>query len=441
MYSLIIEQIINNSDYQDLDLAFQDQLNDSKLVSGVTYWTNDLFENHSFNNQTISPNWPCSSFNLGFFGSTTIYLSFVQSQFCDRNINFFNDFSETFWSEYEPIHEVTNDYGNIADGKTHLDSVAEAVFNAVLGALESFVKAVKELASKALNWIWGMLRSLINRIMKPINEAMKSLFNSVISILLEFYGMNSGDQTEGRQDAATYTVNSLLTAFLACVLLGVLTTVFIALYAADLTLGAILKVVSGGMAGVVGEFIKPLIISLIISTIISMLLKIEEYTPNNEVDHWSIIQPIIQYPTVAISKSHVDLQVATFGIVKALGGLIKLLLSPQKGGTTFKTLIKLTIFKSFFFAVLSFTFELFKSAINQISPAAFFLDILSLILSLVSIYEAFKGKVTPQELAAEKIQLGFTKWVVKALAVMAFIFPLHGLLTTPYLGGYSTFWG
>jgi hypothetical protein len=249
MYSLIIEQIICNSDYQNLDLAFQDQLNDSKIVSGVSYWTIDFFENHSFNNQTVSPNWLCSSFYLGFIDPTTNSLSFLQSQFSDRNINFFNDFSETFWSEYEPIHEVTNLYGNVADGKTHLDSVAEAVFNAVLGALESFVKKVTELASEFFNWIWNYIKQITKPIWKPIDDAIQSAKNKVI----EFTNLNINYFVIGRgahEFSALQNILFLLMYYIILALLSVTLTLAIIFMVIMGVLNGITSMLSGGFSSI-----------------------------------------------------------------------------------------------------------------------------------------------------------------------------------------------
>jgi len=195
----IIEQMINIPDYQITDSDFQDQLYDSKIMSGFSYWTIEPFENHPFNNRTLSPNWPLSSFNPGLIDTTTISLSFLQNQFCDQDINFCIDFPGTFWSKYEPAGEVTNKYHIVADGKTHLDSVAEAIVKAILKALEAFVKAVTELLSKLFNWVISLVYKLFSPLIDKIKEINLRIYNS-LSKFIEV-NLNAIQNITGRQSS------------------------------------------------------------------------------------------------------------------------------------------------------------------------------------------------------------------------------------------------
>jgi hypothetical protein len=89
-----------------------------------------------------------------------------------------------FLTEFIPLGDfwitIIFDEVFFIDGKTHLDSVAEAVFNAVLGALESFVKAVKELASKVFDWIWNAIKGLFKPIIEPISKAFQQFVNYIL---------------------------------------------------------------------------------------------------------------------------------------------------------------------------------------------------------------------------------------------------------------------
>ena len=66
-----------------------------------------------------------------------------------------------------------------------MDSVAEAVIKAILAALEAFVKAVKELASKALDWIWDMMSKFIDVVFQPLINAINTFVQGFSDRLLK----------------------------------------------------------------------------------------------------------------------------------------------------------------------------------------------------------------------------------------------------------------
>jgi len=105
-------------------------------------------------------------------------------------VNFDIDLSSQFDFGNDIIILVIEEHGNIVDGKTHLDSVAEAVVKAILSALVAFVKAVTELVSKALDWIWKLISSIfkgpIDNIAKMIEKEVNKILTFISNLLSIF---------------------------------------------------------------------------------------------------------------------------------------------------------------------------------------------------------------------------------------------------------------
>jgi hypothetical protein len=157
-------------------------------------------------------------------------------------MHFSADVIGAFWSGYDIKVTVADKNGNGVKGKTHLDSVAEAVFNAVLGALESFVKAVKELAAKALTWLWNLLSAMLNKAIKPITDAIKNAFKEIaielhnifteISIFVKAIGSGRGSIFDGmikiiNENLLTFAkkINSLKNFFIFALILDIVVQV------------------------------------------------------------------------------------------------------------------------------------------------------------------------------------------------------------------------
>jgi hypothetical protein len=149
---------------------------------------------------------------------------------------------------------------SINDGKTHLDSVAEAVFNAVLGALESFVKAVKELASKVFDWIWNVIKEKINYVMKPVLDAIQKWKVSWATLFDELYVEYKATNTISKflQNKFVNLWDSpLATAIL--LLMAIITVIICIITPFTITVSSLIGLVVG--------FITPLIASTIIGII------------------------------------------------------------------------------------------------------------------------------------------------------------------------------
>ena len=173
-------------------------------------------------------------------------------------VNFDIDLSSHFDFGNDIIILVIEENGNIVDGKTHLDSVCEGVVKAILAALESFVKAVKELASKAFNWIWNMIKDKINSVANGFRQAIKPMLELIIKTYNSMIDSVLGANFH----------NSILGAFTGpwMDILMVLQIVLMAIY-------IIITILSSG----IGAFIMTLVQNFIVDLIIQLILGAAKY--------------------------------------------------------------------------------------------------------------------------------------------------------------------
>jgi hypothetical protein len=182
------------------------------------------------------------------------------------------DLIGAFWSGYDIKVKTADKNGNGVKGKTHLDSVAEAVVKAILSALESFVKAVKELASKAFDWIWKLIKDMFDTISKPFKDGINNFLIKIANIVYQI-ATSLGNPSSGRQDDEDLTIQSFIKLF---VLFG---SLFLIIYTILFTLVVIETIVTAltmpGVSIAIKEliwlFIKP-ILQMIFGIIAAALL-------------------------------------------------------------------------------------------------------------------------------------------------------------------------
>ncbi len=159
---------------------------------------------------------------------------------------------EWLGSGYDVEVKVYDWAGNGAKSDAHVDGAAQKALSAIVGALEKIGKAVKEMASEAFNWIWGVIEGMLNTVLRPIKNAMKDFVQSIAEIVAK-HCLNTNFAL-----AATLFVDLILGSTLYFGLNGLFTT----LKAIEI----IAKPFTGTVSGIVSsakEFIKPMIMGAI----------------------------------------------------------------------------------------------------------------------------------------------------------------------------------
>jgi hypothetical protein len=171
-----------------------------------------------------------------------------------------------FQTEFIPLGDfwITNIFDEVffIDGKTHLDSVAEAVFNAVLGALESFVKKIAELASKALDWIWIFINKIFSKPLEIIKNLLvalvRDIFNNIQNIALSI--------SEGRQQAPLPPTTLIYVSMLGNKI-NIFATLLFIIWIVGAVVENVVAGISGGLSKVATFLSKPAIMKFVLPTI------------------------------------------------------------------------------------------------------------------------------------------------------------------------------
>jgi hypothetical protein len=171
MIQSLIETMIVTPDSWSSLLDIQDRLFNFNNFFINSSFSIDQIGNQTFDNQTVSPNWPLSSCNPGFVDNNCMFLQSIESSFSVVEISFSFNWLNSLTVGYDVNITVADVNGNGNCTLTHVDGLAEGMIKALIKAWNHFVDEVKKIASAAFDWIWNRITNALNAISKPVIDA------------------------------------------------------------------------------------------------------------------------------------------------------------------------------------------------------------------------------------------------------------------------------
>ncbi|MEW5761357.1 MAG: hypothetical protein AB1779_11400, partial [Candidatus Thermoplasmatota archaeon] len=103
------------------------------------------------------------------------------------SITFDVDYARSLFTGYDVVIEAFDDNGNGGRTKRHIDSIFQAAVKFIIGLLMKIAKVIVEIASKAIEWIWGAISKLLDGVLKPIKDGINRWIDQVKNILKEAF--------------------------------------------------------------------------------------------------------------------------------------------------------------------------------------------------------------------------------------------------------------
>jgi len=173
-----------------------------------------------------------------------------------------------FISGFDANITVSDVNANGAYNTIHVDSVLETVVKAIISAIVSFVKAIADAISKVFEWIWGVIKGMLDIVFAPIITAITSWFNSILE-RIKYYQTHSSAEGLANDIALLLFGGGVFLAVFALVLvltvINTLTKVF-TFGGADLLLDAAIPIITGIIVG-----------SLVVATVLTLATGAESF--------------------------------------------------------------------------------------------------------------------------------------------------------------------
>ena len=184
-------------------------------------------------------------------------------------VEFSVDWVSTFVDGYDLTVTVADLNGNGATVENHVDGVAEGIVKAIVGAATSFVEAVKEVVSAVFGWIWDYITSILDLVLKPIIDAIRTYLESARAAADTMLRGLSGHNLIPNPASIG---EALLPGSVIAVMLGLI----ISLAAIETsTLPFTISVI--GLISVLVSFAKPLIVEAIVGTLAGIVPGLEAF--------------------------------------------------------------------------------------------------------------------------------------------------------------------
>ena len=160
---------------------------------------------------------------------------------------FEKEFLKSLVSGYDLNITVSDINGNVAFLEKHINSLWEDFVAWLLDGIRSLCQFIMELASKAIEWIWGFINTTVNKIIDPMIESVSNYMRGVMKSFNEITYDTKGDLDQESMNNAQQSIfnpfYAAVVGFLVVLLLVIKIVGFFLAWMSWLLMGVLIAVI------------------------------------------------------------------------------------------------------------------------------------------------------------------------------------------------------